>query len=365
MVRTVILRLKPDKIQFNKMMRIAGCARFCYNELLNYWNNVYNETKKSPTDSELRTYIKDLQDGGYDWLVELPYHTKNGVIENLKNAFNRFFKGLANHPTTHKRNRNRASFLVRTDRIKVYNNQVTVPSVGTMGYKNISKYELNGIKRAYVVYDGKCWYLKISTEVYCNKTEKQNHKIGVDLGYRSLITVFNGQNGYNIDNIINSNKISKLVSRLKQIDKVIAAKKKFNETSKNITRLYEKRARLMRKITNIQNDYLHNVSKKLVNSTECIVLETLDISEQKARDSVVPEKYKSTALYKLYSYILYKAQEQGVKIIHADKYFPSTKQCYRCKALNNAGASKIYTCSHCGITIDRDYNAAINLYRYA
>ena len=110
------------------------------------------------------------------------------------------------------------------------------------------------------------------------------------------------------------------------------------------------------------NDGITLYALILVCITECIVLETLDISGQKARDSVVPEKYKSTALYKLYLYILYKVQEQGVKIIHADKYFPSTKQCCRCKTLNNVGASKTYTCSYCGITIDRDYNAAINLY---
>lgn len=370
MIRTVILRLRPDKLQRNKMMRIAGCARFCYNELLKYWDSYYTETDCSPSVYELRDYVSMLKQQ-YEWLDELPYHTMNGVIKNLQAAFGKFFKKKAGYPSIHKKNSNHISFPTRTDRIKFDGVIVTVPSVGKMRFKNISKYELNGIKTASLVYDGLCWYLKIATSVCTNTSCQKQGKLGIDLGYRTLASVYDGTDTYTYENIMNENEtegsdhIQKLEKRLQVIDKIISDKKKLNKISNNINKLYYKRAKLKRRMANIQRTYQHIISKYIISRRPIkIIFETLDISEQKAKDNILPNRYKLTALYQFYIFIIYKAEELGIQIIRADKYYPSTKRCCKCGAINEVGVSKVYTCKNCNLKIDRDINASINLYNY-
>ncbi len=376
-VRTAIILLKPDKMQSNKLMRMSGCARVCYNMLLDYWSHIYETQQRKPTVQEMREYINEIKcTEGYEWMSDLEYHIMNSIISTVITAFTRFFKGVARHPKRHKKNRNHISFPIRCDRFKFYNgkrNIIAVPNVGRMSYKYLSKFPITSFKKATVVFDGKCWYLKIATDVEYD-TGVRDGRIGIDLGYRTLATIYDGKTINMVDNIMFSQKskkeqnlidnVNKLVLRLKNIDRLIAEKKKSNLTSNNIDRLYRKRAKLCRRVANIQNSYLHKVSKEIVSSLpEEIVLETLDISEQKDRHGILPEKYKTTALYKFYSYIVYKAQQHGIDIILADKYYPSTKMCHRCKRLNNIGGDKTYRCS-CGLVIDRDINASINLYNY-
>ena len=63
----------------------------------------------------------------------------------------------------------------------------------------------------------------------------------------------------------------------------------------------------------------------------------------------------------------YKCERVGITFIQADRYFPSSKLCSRCGAVKKDLTLKdrVYFCKECGFIIDRDYNAAINLMKYA
>lgn len=386
MYSTVTICLKPDALQYQKMLRVQGCVRVCYNKALEYWNKVYDAEQRSPIKEkgydELREYIQSLkQSTDYLWMSELPYHTMNIVIANLRDAFKRYFspKLSAKHPTAHRKNPSHLSIPIRTDKVVFRGKYLSVPSFGRMRYKYVSSTPILKICKATIIYDGSQWLLKIVTPVEVkDKSKSLKGRIGIDLGYRTLATLYNGEIVLTVPNVIKeggshkenmaiSKHISKCVERVKKLDALIAMKlsSNGNTNSNNVNKLRLKRRLLLRRIANTQDTYLHKMSKQIANllSSE-IVMETLDISETKEGHSVVPGKYKVTALYKFFTYIKYKAELNGTKVILADKYYPSTKQCHRCKTINIIGASKIYRCKYCGLVMDRDINASINLYNY-
>lgn len=383
MYSTVTICLKPSTLQFQKMMRVQGCARVCYNKALEYWDNIYGAEQRSPIKEqgydELREYIQSLkQTEDYSWMDELPYHTMNIILTNLRDAFKRYFNPRldAKHPVAHKKNANHLSIPIRTDRIVFNGKHVTIPSFGKMRYRYVSNTPIVKVCKATLIYDGSHWLLKIMTPIEV-QSKQLSGRLGIDLGYRTLATLYDGNvaftvsnvmydGGERVENMLLARHISNWVMRARKIDSLIATKLNANGNiqSKNVDKLRKKRRLLLRKIANAQDTYLHTMSKQIANLLPSeIVMETLDISAMRSRSSIVPEKYKSTALYKFFTYIQYKAERNGTKVILADKYFPSTKQCCCCGVLNDVGASKVYRCS-CGLVIDRDINASVNLYNY-
>ncbi len=201
-----------------------------------------------------------------------------------------------------------------------------------------------------ITYDNKYWYISV----------------GIDLAICS-----NGQVFKNINKTI---KVRKLEKRLKQKQRQISRKYEMNKIkkeggvrcqfikTKNIEKLENTTKLIHRKLANIRNNYLHQVTTSIVkNKPYRIVIEDLNVSGM-MKNKHLSDSVRKQCFYKFRQYLTYKTELYGIKLV----IYPSSKTCSQCGSIKKDLKLKdrVYRCPHCGAVIDRDYNAALNLSMY-
>jgi len=115
-------------------------------------------------------------------------------------------------------------------------------------------------------------------------------------------------------------------------------------------------------ITNALNDFLHKLSKAIIDETQVVVVEYINVKGLlKTR---LAKSISDSGWSKFLTYLKYKAEWYGRTFIQVDQFFPSSKLCHRCGQKNEDLAlhDRTWFCTACGETYDRDVNASINLY---
>lgn len=136
--------------------------------------------------------------------------------------------------------------------------------------------------------------------------------------------------------------------------------------SKNEIRESKKLQYLFRKLTNIRDNYIHQVTAEIINMLpNRIVIEDLKVSKM-LKDKRLSSEIHEQCFWKFREYLTYKCEEKGIELVVADRYYPSSKTCSCCGNIkkNLKLSDRTYICDKCGLIIDRDLNAAINLMSY-
>lgn len=158
-------------------------------------------------------------------------------------------------------------------------------------------------------------------------TTKVGKISGIDLGLSSLVTVFDGENTYKVDPIKPTRKYAK---RLRRMQKSLSRKVKGSNNRRKSIKIV---ARVHEKITNTRLDFLHKLSRKLVDDNQVIVAENLCIKGlARTRLALV---IHDAGFGILLNFISYKLEREGGKMVQVDRFFPSSKLCYCCGHKNN------------------------------
>ena len=201
--------------------------------------------------------------------------------------------------------------------------------------------------------------------------------IGIDLNARPTIVISDGINEiiYDKPNIKKLNRriamqnraISKDRERLKhqqQEQEKTNSAIELLPSNNAIKRLNEYRKSCKRR-ANITENFVQTATTKIIKSRpSAIVLETLSVREMESLHNVAAS-IRYSNIYKIQELLIQKANNYGIPIIKADKYYPSSQLCSICGSKNNIGSSKIFKCKYCGAVLDRDFNAACNLVKLA
>ena len=388
MIKAVKIRLHPTREQEILMNQSVGVVRFTYNWGLSRWNEMYKEGLK-PSGRKLKKIFNNTikKEEEYAWLKEVSAQAISQAFADLQYAFNNFFAGKTKYPRFKSKRRSRHSFYVRYDRMNIVDNTVNIEKVGRV--KFTTNYNLP-ILKTYVNprchFDGKYWYLTFGFEhdrnkCYKNKPNKKEEddenqvelnkdlSIGIDLGIQNLAVISNIDTP--IKNINKSSTVKKLEKRLKRLQRRCSRKYEMNKNgkqfieTKNIIKLEKQIKLIHRRLTNIRENHIHQATNMIVKQYPYrIVMEDLNIS------GMMKNKYLSKAIQKqkLYEFtrqIEYKSKFEGIEFVKAHRYFPSSKMCSRCGNIKSdlKLSDRTYICS-CGLKIDRDKNASINLSRY-
>ena len=223
-----------------------------------------------------------------------------------------------------------------------------------------------------ITYDNKHWILTCGIEVEEESwMPNPNLSIGIDMGIKSLAVT--NVEGLTFGNINKSPEIKRLEKKHKRLSRQISRKYEANKVgekfvkTKNIMKLENLRKQLDRRMRNIRDNYLHQTTKTIIKQKPSkIVVEDLNVKGMMKNKHLA----KSVANQKFYEFrrqLEYKAKFYlGIAITIADRWFPSSKMCSRCKSIKSDLKLKdrVYRCL-CGNTIDRDINAAINLANYS
>ncbi|MBK3494982.1 transposase [Viridibacillus sp. YIM B01967] len=229
-----------------------------------------------------------------------------------------------------------------------------------------------------ISYDGRNWFLSVGYEIEYEKVELTDEKLGIDVGVKELAVVSNGKFYKNVNK---TKEVKRLEQKLKREQKQLSRKIEANiightknrkpiyktplKDTKNIQKQNAEIRQLHKKLTDIRTNHLHQCSNEIVKTKPSrIVMECLNIK------GMMKNKHLSKAIakQKLYEFkrqIQYKCQKYGIEFIEADKWFPSSKTCSCCGQIKSDLKLKdrLYVCS-CGLELDRDLNASINLENY-
>lgn len=393
MYLTKKIRLLPTAEQEKLFWKSAGVARWAYNFFLHYNQEKYNESLKDNSKekiikgNEVQKYINNtLKKTTHIWLKEVGGNVIKQAIKDADNALMRFFKKTSGYPKYKSRKRFKPSFYVNYETLKRTPEGFRGERIGFIKTReSLPKIPKNQkYINPRITYDGKFWYLSVGYKVEPKQVKLTDKKIGIDLGLKDLAIVSNEDNSYSkkYKNINKGYRIKLLEKRLKRAQRKLSRKILNNiesydknrrpkyirplEDCRNIQKQIKVVNNLYRKLTNVRNNYIHQVTTKIVKTKPSkIVIEDLNIKGL-MKNKHLAKSITDSKWYEFRRQILYKAELCGIEVVLANRFYSSSKTCSCCGSYKKDLKLKdrIYICNKCGLTIDRDINAAINLANY-
>lgn len=379
MIKSIKVRLRPNNKQLTRLFQYAGTSRFAYNWALAREQENYSQGNKFLSDNELRkefTQLKKHPD--YYWLNTISNNVTKQAIKDACGAYKKFFKGQCEYPKFKSRKHSTPAFY--QDSVKI---QFTDTHVKVEGFsKRRNKQKLNWIKlcekgrvpsnckylNPRFTYDGLYWYVSVSIEMAETTNTPQTEGIGIDLGLKDLAICSDGNTYKNINKTY---KVKKLEKRKRRLQRSVSRKYKFNKKGErycktsNIIKREKELLRVIKRLTNIRHNYLHQTTSEIVKrKPSFICIEDLNVSGM-MKNRHLSKAVQEQGFYEFRRQIEYKSNRNGIPVVIADRFFPSSKLCSSCGTIKKdlKLSDRTYKCE-CGNKIDRDYQASINLKTY-
>lgn len=367
------IRLYPTKEQEQKLWQSVGTARFIYNWTLNRQEESYKNGGKFIKDNDLRKEITKLKKSELSWLNEVSNNVAKQAVKDCCNAYKNFFKGLVDKPKFKSKKKSKPSFYNDTSKLKAKEKSVLIEKVGWIKTKEQVPVNVK-YTNPRISFDNKYWYLSVGIEVEKPNIQLTDESIGIDVGIKDLAIC---SNGMTFKNINKTKEVKRLEKVLKRKQKRVSRKYEMNKIKKggetrcqykksnNIIKLEKEIRLLYRRLANIRSNHIYQATNKIVKTKPFrVVMETLNIKGM-MKNKHLSQAISKQCLYDFKTKMKYKCEFYGIEFVEADKWYPSSKLCSKCGAIKKdlKLSDRIYKCS-CGLKIDRDFNASINLSRY-
>jgi putative transposase len=243
-----------------------------------------------------------------------------------------------------------------TGAIHIFDNAIQLPRLGRLRLKERGYLPVEGVHilSATVSERAGRWFVSVQVERDIPDT-KATYKpvVGVDLGILTLATISDGTR------IENPRALKSSLSRIKRLQRVVSRRQK---GSANREKVVKQLARAHLRIANVRNNALHQITSRLARTKSAVVLEDLNVSGM-VKNHHLAQAIADVGFYEFRRQMVYKGQWYGCQVILADPFYPSSKCCSQCghTKAEMSLSERVYICDHCGLMIDRDLNAAINL----
>ena len=372
-IKIEIKLTEEQKIQINKTI---GVTRFIYNEYIKYNQEQYKLNGKFISAFAFSKYINNvylLNNPDKGWIKEVSSKSVKQSMIYGERAFKNFFKGLSSFPKFKKKGKNELSAYFyknnKTD-FEFYRHKIKIPTLKFIRLKEYGCIPRNAnIKSGTITKIADKYFLSLVIEMDTPvKTINTNTKaLGVDLGIKNTAVCSNKMVFANI----NKTKIvKKLKKKLKREQRSLSRSieySKYNKIKlrdlKNFDKKKLKIQRIFYRLNCIRNDY----NNKIVNNITRTKLKYITIEDLKV-SNMMKNKHLSKAIqeqnfYNIKTKLINKCKERNIELRIVDAFYPSSKICSCCGNIKRDLKlnDRIYKCNNCGLEIDRDYNASINL----
>lgn len=373
------IELIPNNKAKTYFRKAFGCSRLAYNWGLAKWQEYYKQGIKK-THLDLKKEFNAIKKEQFPFVYEVSKYATQQPFLHLNLAFSKFFRdlkqGKVSYPKFKKKRDNQGSFYLGGDIVKFEikendKSYLKIPNLGLV--KMREKLRFNGkINSATISQKANKFYVSFSVEIDEHKFHKTHklanqsknpHKIlGIDLGLKSFVSLSNGLE------IKAPKPLDKLTRKLKRVSRQLSKKQhpktKGDKTKKsaNYQKQSLKLSKIHSKIANLRSDFLHKLTSLLARNYDYFGVETLNVKGMMSNHKLA-KNLSDVSFYEFKRMLSYKSNYHKKQIIEADKFYPSSKTCSNCGNIKADLMLKdrVYKCESCGISIDRDYNASLNL----
>jgi putative transposase len=346
-------RMRPTKAQEARLYRMAGARRFVYNWALDRRKRYYAQYGKGISQKQLSSELTNLK-GKPDtlWLREADSQMLQQALRDVEGAFEAFFDKRSRFPRFRSKKAGHYTFRI-PQRVKVEEGEVYVPKVGWVRIRHSREVE-GKTKSATFKRDATGdWYVALTTEFEMPNVEPPTPErpVGVDLGLKDLFVLSDGER-------VPAPRFARKADRkLKKAQKNLSRKK---PGSRRREKAKHRVARVHRKVSNQRSDFLHKLTTDLARKYDCICVE--DLSTKGLAKTKLSRSVLDAAFGEFVRQVEYKARWNFKRSVKVGRFFPSTKLCSECGALNpNLRLSDRTWLCGCGTQHDRDLNASRNI----
>ena len=364
---------KEQKIQVNKTI---GVERFIYNEYIKYNQEQYELGNKFVSAFDFSKYINNVylpSNPDKKWIKDVfSKSVKQAMIYGEK-AFKNFFKGLSGFPVFKKKGKNElGAYFLRNNKtdFEFYRHKIKIPTLKFVRVKEYGYIPKNAnIKSGTISKIADRYFLSLVMEVDdIVKTENTNTKgIGVDLGIKDTAICSDGRVFKNINK---TKKVKKIKKKLKREQRKMSRSIEYSKSNKiklkelkNFNKKKLKVQRLFYRLNCIRDDYNNKMVDEITRTKlKYITIEDLKVSNM-MKNRHLSKAIQEQNFYAIRTKLTNKCKERNIELRLVDTFYPSSKTCSCCGSIKKDLKlnDRIYKCSNCGLEIDRDYNASINL----
>ena len=335
-------RIYPNREQKQILEQTIETCRLLYNESL----------QQRRTDKRLSYYDQKKQLTQQRKTVkESLNHIHSQVLQNvllrLERAFQNFHRDMSmGHPCFKRRGRYNSITYAQYGGFQIKENKLKLSFVKGLIKIKLNRIPIGSLKTCTIIRDIDRWFACISTNVKNSSSIKSNSIIGVDVGLTNWITLSNGQV------IDRPDFLNKSIHKIKTLHQNLSRKKK---GSKNRWKAKIQLAKTWRKVKLQREDYCHKVTANLAANYKTIVFEKLSIKNMTKSHNLATSILDAT-WYQVKQLAAYKAE---VKEVNARN---TTQTCSQCGLIVGKDLSiRLHECLNCGLKLDRDHNAALNI----
>lgn len=364
MLRAVKVRLYPTESQKQHLAQAFGCVRWVWNQSLVTMSQTYKDTGKGISALTMKKQLP-VWKKEYEWLKICYSQCLQQSVLNLSQAFINFFDGRAGYPTF--KNRQGRQSLQYPQNVKILSSsEIKFPGLlGTVKAKihRDIKGELKSVTLSKMP-DGR-YYASLliedsqlqpnsSSDGFDVSAQPNGKAIGIDLGLIDFVVTSDGSK-YQNPKHLNKNE-----RNLKRRQRQLSRKKDKTTLKRRKAKIAV--AKVHSKISRIREDFLHKLSRKIVNENQVIVVENLAVKNMVKNHNLAKSIF-DTGWRMFCTMLKYKAQSEGKVYLEIDRFFPSTHLCSETLLLlpKMDLSTRMFDCPHCGSRHDRDINAAINI----
>nr|WP_114650514.1 RNA-guided endonuclease TnpB family protein [Clostridium perfringens] len=385
--RAYKMEINPTDEQKSKIHRTIGVSRFIYNFYIAYNKEIYEREGKFVSGIDFskwlnNEYIPNNQE--MNWIKEVSSKATKQAIMNGDKAFRDFFKKAKGFPKfKKKKNQDVKAYFPKNNKTDwtIERHRVKIPTLGWVRLKEFGYIPINSIvKSGTVSQKADRYYISILVEETDIKISNSNigikifnhnnEGVGIDLGIKDFAICSNGNKFKNINK---TSTIKKVEKKLKREQRKLSRKyeslkirnkkeKGGNVTRQNIQKQIVKVQKLHQRLTNIRTDYINKtVSSIIKQKPSYITIEDLNVKGM-MKNKHLSKAIASQKFFEFKTKLMSKCKQNDVELRIVDRFYPSSKTCSNCGKIKKdlKLSDRVYKCS-CGLVIDRDLNASINL----
>ncbi|NEP31958.1 MULTISPECIES: RNA-guided endonuclease TnpB family protein [Moorena] len=356
--QAVKVRIYPTQEQVHILAQHFGCARWWWNYALNQCIETYKETGKGLSRAALNAMLPKLKkDKETEWLKDCYSQVLQAVSLNLSRAYQNFFEGRAKYPRF-KSYHHRQSIQYPQRVCRVGDCLKFPGKLGTV--KAIIHRPLDGEIKTVTVSrtpSGK-YYASVLMEYESEDRQPstEGKVIGIDLGIKDFAITYDGEKTSKFGN---PKHLAKYEKKLAKKQRIAARKKKSSNGRKKARKIV---AKVYERIGNVRQDYLHKLSRKIVDQNQVVVVENLNVKGM-VRNHKLAKAISDLGWGIFVNFLSYKCEKEGKVLVEINRWFPSSKTCSNChyQIKELPLDVRAWTCPSCGTHHDRDGNAANNI----